>query len=407
MDNQPLPDPNKLKFGIPDWLDRSMWQRLRFDQMAENVRDTGQPTPEDSASYIGLEHMDTGSLHVRRWGSEADLKGQKLKMRKGDILFARRNAYLRRVAIAPHDGFFSAHGMILRAKHENVLPEFLPYFMMSDRFMNQAVKISVGSLSPTINWSTLQLQEFYIPPLDQQRRLAATLCAMDAYKSQLTDTQSQLQVAHDTFVNQRVAAANGSITRLGVLSRRGELDIQTGPFGTVLQASSYAKAGTPIINPVNMRKHRLWVDDGPFLDDKECERLSRYRMRVGDILLGRKGDVGRAVLVTPEYDGYIVGSDLIRLRLINSEILPAYLYYFMLAPRTRTWIARRASGTTMPGINEKILNSIEIPVPSLDEQVEIIRTIETMNIAENVILDNIRTSENLILTLANWATYKP
>src|SRR4029434_11185830 len=122
---------------------------------------------------------DTGSLHVRRWGSEADLKGQKLRMRKGDILFARRNAYLRRVAIAPHDGLFSAHGMILRAKPDAVLPEFLPFLMMSDRFMNRAVEISVGSLSPTINWSTLKLEEFAIPPLDQQCRIAEILWAAD------------------------------------------------------------------------------------------------------------------------------------------------------------------------------------------------------------------------------------
>ena len=145
--NKSLPDVGKLKITMPAWLDRSKWQRLRFDRIAENIREPGQPTPGDSATYIGLEHIDSGSLHVRRWGSEADLKGKKLKMRKGDILFAKRNAYLRRVAIAPHDGFFSAHGMILRAKPETALPEFLPFLMMVAKFMNRAVEISVGSLA--------------------------------------------------------------------------------------------------------------------------------------------------------------------------------------------------------------------------------------------------------------------
>jgi restriction endonuclease S subunit len=169
----------KLKVQLPSWLDRSKWQHFKFGEIADCIREPGQPTPQDSATYIGLEYMDTGSLHVRRWGSEADLKGQKLKMRKGDILFAKRNAYLRRVAIAPHDGFFSAHGMILRARPDKVLPEFLPFLMMSDRFMNRAVEISVGSLSPTINGTTLKLETFDLPPLDQQRRIAEILWAVD------------------------------------------------------------------------------------------------------------------------------------------------------------------------------------------------------------------------------------
>src|SRR5215212_306911 len=147
--------------------------------MENCVGEMDEPTRKDSATYIVFEHLDSCSLKVQRWGSEADLKGQKLRMHKGDILFAKRNAYLRRVAIAPHDGLFSAHGMILRAKPDVGLPEFLPFLMMSDRFMKRAVGISVGSLSPTVNWTTLKLEEFALPPLDQQCRIAEILWAVD------------------------------------------------------------------------------------------------------------------------------------------------------------------------------------------------------------------------------------
>src|SRR5262249_13692863 len=80
LDSKSFPDASELKANMPPWLDRSKWQRMRFDQIAANIRETGQPTAQDSSTYIGLEHMDTGSLHVRRWGSHADLKGQKLRM---------------------------------------------------------------------------------------------------------------------------------------------------------------------------------------------------------------------------------------------------------------------------------------------------------------------------------------
>lgn len=160
----------------------------RFDQIAENIRVPVMPKPEDSERYIGLEHMDSGSLRIRRWGAQTDLIGQKLTMKEGDVLFARRNAYLRRVAIAPFDGVFSAHGMVLRAKTDVCLHEFLPVFMESDYFMERAIKISVGSLSPTINWSALQKEEFELPPVDEQRRIADLLWAADDALTEYIDT---------------------------------------------------------------------------------------------------------------------------------------------------------------------------------------------------------------------------
>lgn len=155
------------------------WTRMKFEDFVEGVRDQASPTPEDSRLYIGLEDLDSGSLHVKRWGTAVDLKGDKLRMKKGDLLFGKRNAYLRRVALAPHDGLFSAHGMVLRPKPARVWPDFLPFFLQSDVFMNRAIEISVGSLSPTINWGTLCNQEFALPPIEEQKRIAELLWAED------------------------------------------------------------------------------------------------------------------------------------------------------------------------------------------------------------------------------------
>ena len=136
-------------------IDRSHWPRVRFDQMAVIVNDRVEPGDTDLEHYVGLEHLDSESLKIRRWGSPDDVGATKLRFRTGDIIFGRRRAYQRKLAVADFDGICSAHAMVLRAKPEVVLPEFLPFFMQSDLFMNRAVKISVGSLSPTINWKTL------------------------------------------------------------------------------------------------------------------------------------------------------------------------------------------------------------------------------------------------------------
>ena len=161
----------------------------RFDEIAINSKEKKKPTEEDKYTYIGLEHLDTGSLTVSRWGSEIAPTGEKLVMRKGDVLFGKRRAYQKKVAIAPFDGIFSAHGMVLRPREEVITKDFFPLFISSDYFLNEAIKISVGSLSPTINWSDLKELSFTIPSLEEQKKLAPVIWAAidtkNAYKKLL------------------------------------------------------------------------------------------------------------------------------------------------------------------------------------------------------------------------------
>ena len=160
-------------------VDRSSWVNFKFSDLVENIVEKVVPKECGLEHYIGLKHLDTGSLKIRRYGESAEIEGDKLKIYKGDLIFAKRNAYLKRVAIADFDAVASAHSLVLRPKSENVLPEFLPFFLLSEKFWERAIEISVGSLSPTINWKVLAKQEFLLPPKDQQAQLAALLWAMD------------------------------------------------------------------------------------------------------------------------------------------------------------------------------------------------------------------------------------
>ena len=166
--------------------------KYRFDQIAVNSTEKKKPVEEDRFTYLGLEHLDSGSLKVARYGSEVAPIGEKLIMRKGDVLFGKRRAYQKKVAIAPFDGIFSAHGMVLRPKEDVIDKDFFPLFISSDYFLEAAIKISVGSLSPTINWRDLKELEFELPDLDAQRRLASALWAMintmDSYKELINAT---------------------------------------------------------------------------------------------------------------------------------------------------------------------------------------------------------------------------
>lgn len=168
----------------------------RFEEIAINSTEKKKPVEADKDTYLGLEHLDSGSLRVMRWGAEVAPIGDKLVMYKGDVLFGRRRAYQKKVAIAPFDGIFSAHGMVLRPRTEVISERLFPFFIASDYFLDAAIKISVGSLSPTINWRDLKDLKFNIPPLAQQNELAEKMWAFEETK----EAYSRLMAATDALV---------------------------------------------------------------------------------------------------------------------------------------------------------------------------------------------------------------
>lgn len=172
-------------------------KKYKFEDIVVNSTAKKKPVEEDKDTYLGLGHLDSGSLKVTRFGSDVAPIGEKLLMKKGDVLFGKRRAYQKKVAIAPFDGIFSAHGMVLRPKPKVIDEDFFPLFISSDYFLDRAIKISVGSLSPTINWRDLKVQEFYLPNLKEQEEAAELLWSInntiEEYKKLIDKTDDVLK----------------------------------------------------------------------------------------------------------------------------------------------------------------------------------------------------------------------
>ncbi len=175
------------------FLKQGDFQEIQFEEIAQNISERVEPKETDLITYVGLEHLDSDNLRIERNGSPADVIGTKLKIYKGDIIFGKRRAYLRKVAVSHFDGIASAHSMILRAKENKIDKEFLPQFMQSDVFMTRAVEISEGSLSPTIKWRTLAQQKFSIPKKSKQNELVALFQQFDTVRDQLKAQKENLK----------------------------------------------------------------------------------------------------------------------------------------------------------------------------------------------------------------------
>jgi type I restriction enzyme S subunit len=145
-------------------------------------------------------------------------------------------------------------------------------------------------------------------------------------------------------------------------------DVKTGPFGTELKAEEYTEKGSPVIAVSEIEGGRIKISDStPRIPGKVVERLSEYKIEKGDILLGRKGAVERSALAGEKEDGWIVGSDCIRLRLPR-EVDPKFVAYKFQHPHHMEWMRRNATGSTMPSLNQDIVARIPLRLPPLPVQ---------------------------------------
>lgn len=190
----------KKEFG--KHLREKDFETVKFEKIAINISERVEPNKTELTTYVGLEHLDADNLKIERTGTPDDVIGTKLKIYKGDIIFGKRRAYLRKVAVSHFDGIASAHSMILRANEENIEKEFLPFFMQSDAFMSRAIQISEGSLSPTIKNKTLANQEFILPKKGKQKELVLAFKQFDTTMEQLKRQKITLKNLKQKLLNE-------------------------------------------------------------------------------------------------------------------------------------------------------------------------------------------------------------
>lgn len=340
--------------------------KYRFDQIAINSTEKKKPVEEDRFTYLGLEHLDSGSLKVSRFGSEVAPIGEKLIMHKGDVLFGKRRAYQKKVAIAPFDGIFSAHGMVLRPKEDVIDKDFFPLFISSDYFLDAAIKISVGSLSPTINWRDLKELEFELPDLDTQRRLAAVLWSMN----ETMDSYKELIAATDELVKSQFMEQFKELINHPDACSKIEDECTVFADGDWIESKDQSEEGIRLIQTGNIGNAQ-YLDKGErarYITEDTFDRLNCTEVKANDILISRLPDpVGRACIVPEGLGKCITAVDCTIVRL-GSRILPEYFIAYTLSPLYMMQVASRETGSTRKRISRKNLGILKIPVPTIAEQ---------------------------------------
>lgn len=155
------------------------WRIVRFGDVVRNVNVTVDPEESGLDRYVGLDHLDPESLHIKRWGPVADGTTFTRKFVPGQVLFGKRRAYQRTAAVAEFEGICSGDILVFEPANGELIPELLPFIVQSDGFFNHAFDTSTGSRSPRTRWQDLANYEFPLPPRDEQRRIAEILWSAD------------------------------------------------------------------------------------------------------------------------------------------------------------------------------------------------------------------------------------
>ena len=378
--------------------------RFKFDQIAINSTAKKKPVPEDAAHYIGLEHLIPGTFDIAEWGSEVAPVGEKLLMKKGDVLFGRRRAYQRKVGIAPFDGIFSAHGMVLRPWPEVVDEKYFPFFISSDQFMNEAVRISVGSLSPTINWGTLKNCEFDLPPMDEQKKLAELLWAAndlkESYKKAITATDEMLKAKFIAEFGRQNDSRGGTEVRSKwpIVGFEDACEIITD--GEHVTPKRVDTSDIFLLSCRNIQDHRLSIDDVDYIDENEYQRISkRIIPQQDDVLISCSGSIGRCCLVPSGIKCQLVRS--VALLRFKPQILPAFAEYAICGSDIQSQIAQSATRTSQANLFQGRIKALTIPLPPLSLQREFVAIADKAESAKANLKKSIAAIDQVMKGLIN------
>ena len=309
--------------------------------------------------------------------------------------------------------------ILLRADKKFADQNYLFQALKSPLVQSRLYARGTGTTVLGIKQSELVRVEIPLPKLATQRRIASILSAYDDLIENNTRRIAILEemarrLSEEWFVRFRFPGHEGVRmveSEMGLIPEGWRVDplekvcpskdgIQTGPFGSQLHKSDYSSEGVPVLMPKDLLGFRINTETIARIPEATAQSLPRHRMKPGDIVYGRRGDIGRRAFIMAHQSGWFCGTGCLRIRPDPAAINGWYLFNYFGQDNVVGLIAGRAHGVTMPNLNTRLLASVPVvrPPRSLQDQFEQV-TFPTASLRETLIAKNInlRTTRDLLL----------
>jgi type I restriction enzyme S subunit len=355
------------------------WTKVKFGEVVRLCKDrSSDPAADGIERYVGLEHLEPEDLRIRRWGLVADGTTFTSRFKPGQVLFGKRRAYQRKVAVADFEGVCSGDIYVFESADQNhLLPELLPFLCQTDRFFEYAVGTSAGSLSPRTNWKSLKDFEFALPSLDEQRKIADALLSLEENNVSLADlkmhTQKLILSLRETLIGKHLrseSAVNNCFDDWKTEPLKKVADIT---MGFAFKSADFCDEGIQLLRMGNVRDGELDLNNKPvFLPYEYAEEYKDFLVSPGDIVISMTGttgktDYGYAALIDKTQPKLLLNQRVSKIS-SKEEINPGFLSQVMRTQGFLEQVYRSASGSKQANLSIKQLERIGVPYPCIDQQ---------------------------------------
>ncbi|MEH6472225.1 MAG: restriction endonuclease subunit S [Halopseudomonas sp.] len=391
-------------------LDKSDWTPVKFGDVAfepkESVKDA---RAEGIEHIIGLEHINSEDIHLRRSNGINESTTFTKKFSEGDVLFGRRRAYLRKAAQASFEGICSGDITVMRAK-ENLLPELLPFIVNNDKFFDWAVTHSAGGLSPRCKFKDLANYEFLLPPKELQTEVAELLWGMDEVIGNSIQNKIVTNALFETSRNSIFCPTSPSHP-LNICNdnEHNELGFKSLIDGKTLNGiykpKEFQGQGVRIINMGELFAYPIIEDEEMSLIQLTDKEKCNFLVEEGDLIFARRSLVvegaGKCSIIGKHSTPMTFESSMIRARVDTSKINPKYIFHFLKSKEGQRRIRRIVCFTTVAGITSSDLANVKIPYVSFKRQNAIVEHLDSHDNVFNSLDVNINNSKALNKSLIN------
>ena len=275
------------------------------------------------------------------------------KLSIGKVAITKRDMYTNEAIMAFHD----------RGRYE-ILTDYLYYFCKGNNWTSGTNKAVMGL---TLNKKTLSEQTMLLPDMPEQEKIVKKL---DALQESISNRQHVLMLLDELVRSRFVEMFGDPVTNpfgFQKMLLKDVAEIKIGPFGSLLHQDDYVEGQHALVNPSHIRDDTIVPDNKLTVSEERYRELEAYHLRKYDIVLGRRGEMGRAAVV--EENGLLCGTGSLFIR-VKRKVNPYFLQKIITYPTFKKYIESKSIGTTMQNLNAKMVSNFEIPIYPLPLQTQ-------------------------------------
>jgi len=356
------------------------WTTVTLGDIAENISvRVDDPSKSGLDRFVGLVHLDSGSVTVSRWDSAESVTSSMKRFEAGDILLARRNAHLRRASAVGFGGVCSGDAYVLREKPGAIVPGLLKYILNTNRFWEYAIANADGSMSTRVKYRNLESFSLDLPPISRQKGILELLNCASKLEEANTQIHENSSITYEKSLSELFAIdlrtktwrensemlGNADIFRLADLA-----DIS---FSNVDKKTRVDENRVLLCNYMDVYSNDYINDGIEFMEASAKElQIKRFRLLEGDILATKDSetpdDIGVPAMVRDLNQQIICGYHLAVIRIKDDRVNKNFFFHYMKSSFVKSYFKMMAQGSTRFALGKQAFESLPVPILASEKQ---------------------------------------